>query len=334
MAERKPVRFEAVSPIIGRRVGVSIYPEEQGGLSCYFRDIEEEKRDEGRLRQLTEGLNLSQVMVRALDGTVEFWSAGCTRLYGFKAEEAPGHVSHDLLRTGFPEPLEHIHERLLSAGRWHGELRHTRADGSPVFVESDWVLHRDSGGEIRAVIEANTDITEQKAAQHQLERANQELSQFSHIVSHDLQAPLRMVRTYAELLARRYSSKLGDPADEMLRFILQGAESRDRLIRTLLEYAVFRRCLSADHRLLDQVALYEKETFEVKNVTPDEMAKLMSAADERIAVCFALAGFAGLRTAEVLRLDWGDIDSGMRYVRLLRIPIRAKRRMAFVTSRG
>jgi len=237
MAQRKPVRFEAVSPIIGRRVGVSIYPEEQGGLSCYFRDIEDEKRDEERLRQLTEGLNLSQVMVRALDGTVEFWSAGCTRLYGFTAEESLGHVSHDLLRTEFPEPLERIHESLLSAGRWHGELRHTRADGSLVIVESDWVLHRDSGGEIRAVIEANTDITEQKATQHQLERANQELSQFSHIVSHDLQAPVRMVRTYAELLARRYKSKLDDPADEMLGFILQGAESMDRLIRTLLEYA-------------------------------------------------------------------------------------------------
>ena len=175
--------------------------------------------------------------MRALDGTVEFWSAGCTRLYGFAAEEALGHLSHDLLRTEFPEPLERIHELLLSAGRWHGELRHTRADGSLVIVESDWVLHRDSGGEIRAVIEANADITEQKVTQHQLERANQELSQFSHIVSHDLQAPVRMVRTYAELLARRYRSKLDHPADEMLGFILQGAESMDRLIRTLLEYA-------------------------------------------------------------------------------------------------
>ena len=58
MTEREPVRFDTVSPMTGRRVGVSLYPEKQGGLSCYFRDIEEEKRDEERLRQLTEGMNL------------------------------------------------------------------------------------------------------------------------------------------------------------------------------------------------------------------------------------------------------------------------------------
>lgn len=87
-------------------------------------------------------------------------------------------------------------------------------------------------------------------------------------------------------------------------------------IRSLLEYAVFRHYLPADHRLLDRVALYEEETFEVEIFTPEEITKLLNAADQTMSVCFALGAFAGLRTAEVLRLDWSDIDSDLRYVRV------------------
>ena len=40
MAERRPAHFEAVSPIIGRWLEVSLYPDEAGGgLACYFRDV-------------------------------------------------------------------------------------------------------------------------------------------------------------------------------------------------------------------------------------------------------------------------------------------------------
>lgn len=237
MAERNPLRYETISPIIGRWVDVSLYPDARGGLSCYFRNIEDRKRDEDRLRQLTEGLNLTQVIVRELDGTVQFWSEGSARLFGFTSDEALGRSVHELLQSEFPEPLEQLQARLLSSGRWHGESRHVCRNGSLVICESDWILHRGPSGEVRAVIEANTDITGQKKSQEQLQRANEELTQFSHIVSHDLQAPLRMVRSYAELLARRYQSQLDQTADEFLNFILQGARGMDTLIRTLLEYA-------------------------------------------------------------------------------------------------
>ena len=56
MARRRPAHFEAVSPVIGRWVDVSLYPDEAGGgLACYFRDVEDRRHaDAERERLLRE----------------------------------------------------------------------------------------------------------------------------------------------------------------------------------------------------------------------------------------------------------------------------------------
>jgi integrase len=47
---------------------------------------------------------------------------------------------------------------------------------------------------------------------------------------------------------------------------------------------------------------------EISNYTADEMRRLIAAADERILPMIVIGGFAGLRHAEIARLDWQDID--------------------------
>ena len=55
-SERKVVRLEAVSPIIGHWVDISIFPSPHG-LSVYFRDISERKQEEARQKLLVNELN-------------------------------------------------------------------------------------------------------------------------------------------------------------------------------------------------------------------------------------------------------------------------------------
>jgi PAS domain S-box-containing protein len=86
-------------------------------------------------------------------------------MYGFTREEAEGRVSHDLLRTEFPEPLQNIKEQFASDGHWAGELRHTCANGSRITVSTRWVAERDASGDIASILESNRDITESKRAQ-------------------------------------------------------------------------------------------------------------------------------------------------------------------------
>ncbi len=70
-----------------------------------------------------------------------------------------------------------------------------------------------------------------------LVRSNQDLERFAHVVSHDLQEPLRTVSNFASLLDRRYRGRLDHDADTFLDYIRRGTAGMSSLIEKLLIYA-------------------------------------------------------------------------------------------------
>jgi light-regulated signal transduction histidine kinase (bacteriophytochrome) len=71
----------------------------------------------------------------------------------------------------------------------------------------------------------------------ELERSNRELEQFAYISAHDLQEPLRQVRSYVQLVRERYGEKFDGKGAQCMGFIYEGADRMSALVTGLLAYS-------------------------------------------------------------------------------------------------
>ena len=140
------------------------------------------RRAEASLRERAALLDLTHDTIFAMnmDGVIRYWNHGAQERYGWTAEQAVGSNVHELLKTVFPAPLDEIKAEVTRAGRWEGELRHARKDGTHLVVASRWSLERDDHGAPAAIMETNNDVTERKRAEEALRRLNRELRAISN----------------------------------------------------------------------------------------------------------------------------------------------------------
>ena len=76
-----------------------------------------------------------------------------------------------------------------------------------------------------------------KASARQLGVANEKLEAFSYSVSHDLRAPLRSIRGFAEIIARRHRPDLNEEGQHYFDNIIEASAQMDQLINDLLAYS-------------------------------------------------------------------------------------------------
>jgi PAS domain S-box-containing protein len=225
------------------------------------------RRVEGELRQARDRLEIEvaertqqasllnlthdTIFVRDMSDIITFWNRGAQELYGWTAEEAIGKRAHELLQSVFPAPIEEISAELLRSGRWDGELKKSRADGTQVVVASRWSLRRDELGRPVAVLETNNDITERERREQEirnlnealgkrtaeLEATNKELEAFAYSISHDLRAPLRHMAGFTQLLQKNTAKILNERNQRYVMVILESAQRMGNLIDDLLAFS-------------------------------------------------------------------------------------------------
>ncbi len=78
-------------------------------------------------------------------------------------------------------------------------------------------------------------------------------------------------------------------------------------LQTLFGFAEGKRYLPKHHDELDSVAVVNDRDGDIEVFTPADLVEVLSSASERMIPFLALGAFAGIRHAEIQRLEWGDI---------------------------
>ena len=171
-----------------------------------LRDSEDRKvraAAEDRIREQANLLNLTTdaIVVRSLDDRVLFWNKGAETVFGWTEAEATGR-EFSALTHGDPERTEQARSTLLAGGTWLGEFQLRHRNGEEIVIFSRWNLLRGKDGQPRAILSANTDITERKKLEAAFLRAQRmdSIGALAGGIAHDLNnalAPVLMSARHA-----------------------------------------------------------------------------------------------------------------------------------------
>ncbi|MDD5063883.1 MAG: ATP-binding protein [Phycisphaerae bacterium] len=182
-----------------------------------------------------------------------------------RACDSLGYMREELLKMAFKDieqsiPDDAFWQVQMKELKLRGDLviqgRHKRSDGTTFFAETSLKLvsqnHRD--GSCRKedfIIAIARNVSERMQAEqrqaqliqelertnHEVAKVNKELKDFAYIVSHDLKAPLRGIKTVAEWISADYADKLDETGKEQMKLLTGRVDRMHNLIDGILQYS-------------------------------------------------------------------------------------------------
>lgn len=216
-------------------------------------DITRRKEAEAALQESAE--RMRAIFDTAVDaiitidehGVLERLNPAAERLFGYREEEVAGkNVSllmpapHRALHDGYlAHYLQTGEKKIIGKGR---EVEGLRKDGS-VFP-MDLAVAEMQLGSRRMFTGVVRDISARKLAEdrnrallQELSSANEELTNFAYVVSHDLKAPLRGIGSLADWLATDYADQFNEEGKEHMRLLINRVHRMGALIDGILQYS-------------------------------------------------------------------------------------------------
>ncbi len=202
-------------------------------------DITKLKLAESQIRQQAELLDISQdaILVRDMDDRTLYWNKTAERMYGWQAYEVLEKTPAEFLYRELPSAFAEAQNTLLERGEWRGEFNQITKSGKELIVQSRWTLVRDEQGKPTQKLIVNTDITEAKRLQAELQRAAQLsfVGELAAGLAHEIKNPLAGIQGAVDILIRRRDAN--DPEREALEGIRHEVERIDGTVRALLDRA-------------------------------------------------------------------------------------------------
>ena len=127
---------------------------------------------------------------------------------------------------------------------------------------------------------------------------------------------IQSLRSHLSRFASAFHTNIGSVTagliEKWLASLKVGARARNNIrmsIITLFQHARKHGYLPRDQRTeAEHVALAKQRGGEIGILKPQELAKLFANADEEATLYLALGAFTGIRSAELIRLHWSDIN--------------------------
>ena len=195
-------------------------------------------------------------------------------------EEAIGKTIAECFSAKYTKQIAWIHQQVKTSQRAiHVREEVALYDGIHYFDTVVTPLY-DRAGNISALLHTSSDIPDLAAAREalsqrtiQLEAANRELESFSYSVSHDLQAPLRVINGFSQVLWEKYQLDLDERGKHYLQRIQANSQRMSDLIDALLQLSrVTRSQMNSVNVNLSAIA--EDTIEELKSQNPQRQLDL------------------------------------------------------------
>lgn len=188
------------------------------------------------------------ISVDARERIVHF-NQGARDVFGYEPDEVLGEPLEILIPERFRERHHrHVEEfgasevRARRMGERQQEVYGLRKSGEEFPAEASISRLEVEGETLFSVV--LRDVSEQRRYEEalerharELERSNRELEQFAFVASHDLQEPLRKIRSFGDRLVSRYRDELDERGRDYLERMHGAADRMAALIQDLLAFS-------------------------------------------------------------------------------------------------
>jgi len=233
----------------GRESGEGPFFKEEGAL---LDAVAERLGRIAELKQATDKLRLFRTLIDQSNDCIFILEPKWGRFLDVndRACESLGYSRKELLEMSIKDieefPDDFSWQQQIEELKLKGDItiqgRHKCKDGRRFFAETSLKFVKEEKEDY--IIAIARDITERKRAEEkqaellkEVESTNRELKDFAYIVSHDLKAPLRGVKTLAEWISTDYADKLDEQGKEQIRLLMGRADRMQKLIDGVLEYS-------------------------------------------------------------------------------------------------
>jgi len=215
------------------------------------------------------------------------WSDELYRIFGLVPREFEASFQ-TFVRYIHPEERDHVSKIIQDAFVNHQPFnfyhRVVRPDGTIRILHGRGEVTMNEDGQPISMAGTAQDVTELKQAENEirkitdelmrynkeLEQINKALESFTFVASHDLQEPVRKIRTFLNLIAEKETGNLSEKSKDYMNRTIRAATQMQQLIHDLLLYS--RTTTSSEHfkktdlnNILHDVTTELKEMIEEKN---------------------------------------------------------------------